>query len=108
MQSLGTEGETQTPQLNLEQRASSNPGRVEREQRQVSARQVQAPLTPLTYYPYQTARGLKMDVASAHHRCVSLSPPTFGIQAALDSALAVAQDFGIVFVHSKCCFFLVG
>src|SRR5690349_950033 len=47
---------------------------------------------------------LEMDVAGAHHRLSLLLPPTFCIQTALDSLLAVTQDFGIRSFHSKCLF----
>src|SRR5258708_7524036 len=49
-----------------------------------------------------------MDVARRHDRLRLIAPDSLGIQAALNSLLAVAQDFGIGSHHSKCCFFLGG
>jgi hypothetical protein len=48
----------------------------------------------------------KMDVAAAEHRLGLRFPAAFCLQAARDSLLAVAQDFGVGSVHSKCHFSL--
>jgi hypothetical protein len=47
-----------------------------------------------------------MDVAGRHDRLRLIAPESPGIKPALNSLLAVAQDFTVTSFHSKCCFIL--
>lgn len=49
---------------------------------------------------------LEMDVAGAQHRSRLFTPAPFGVQATLDSVLAITQDLRVTSTHSKCLFFL--
>jgi hypothetical protein len=49
-----------------------------------------------------------MNIARRHHRLGLIAPDTLRVQTALNSALAIAEDFGIGSVHSKWSFSLVG
>jgi hypothetical protein len=49
------------------------------------------------------AAQLVMNIAPAHHRLGLLLPVAWS-QTVFDSALAVAEDFGVVSAHSKCRF----
>jgi hypothetical protein len=49
------------------------------------------------------AAQLIMNITAAYHR-LKLLLPVAGSQSAFDSALAVAQEFGVVSAHSKCHF----
>src|ERR1700742_3974590 len=50
---------------------------------------------------------LEMDVAGAQHRSRLFTPAPFGIQATLDSVLAITQDLRVTSTHSKCLSSLV-
>jgi hypothetical protein len=47
-----------------------------------------------------------MDVARPHHRLGLIAPRLLRFQTTFNSTLAVADDFAVVFVHSKCSFWL--
>jgi hypothetical protein len=42
-----------------------------------------------------------MNIADPHDRLRLMAPPTLGVQTTLNSALAIAQDLSIAFLHSK-------
>jgi hypothetical protein len=51
---------------------------------------------------------LVVDVSSFHHRLGLIAPGSPRIQPTLDSTLALAKDFWVSFLHSKCPLFWVG
>src|SRR5271157_6011395 len=51
---------------------------------------------------------LKMDIAAAHHRRRLVVPAPVRIQPLFNSTLAIAEDFGVSSLHSKCFLFFLG
>jgi hypothetical protein len=48
-----------------------------------------------------------MDVARRHDRLGLVTPRFLGVQATLNSALAITDDFAVGSAHSKCSFWFV-